>query len=482
MNEKYKELSKNTALFALSSFGTKFLSFMLVPLYTSFLSTKDYGIADLLVTSTTILIVVFTVNISEGVLIFAMDKNYEADEVFCMGIKIFSVGWGIISVVSLVCRLFNIVNCPTGYFVFISIYFAVLALYDILCNYLRAVDCVKEVAIAGVISSFVYILSNIIFLVCVKMGLTGYLIATILGPLFSIIYCGFRIDISLFKGVIKKGNIQLRKPLIRYCFPLVFNSIALWVNSCLDRYFVTGICGVEQNGIYSVANKIPVILSTVYTVFSQAWTMSAVKEFDKEDKDGFFSKTYNVFNSVIIVACSVLIIMNIPIAKLIYANDFFVAWSCSSILLVSIMFNSLTAFIGSIFSANKQSDILAFTTILSAVINTILNIILIPTLGIEGAAVSTAVAHGVMWLIRIRFVKRIIQLRINMFKHLLLYFIIIVQVVAEHTANHGYLFQIIALLMVVSLSGKEFILVWKKIKILIQKRKCSLEEKRIEKT
>ena len=62
---KYGYLAKNTVLFTISSFGSKILVFLLVPLYTSILSTSDYGIADLITTTATLLIYVFTINIAE---------------------------------------------------------------------------------------------------------------------------------------------------------------------------------------------------------------------------------------------------------------------------------------------------------------------------------------------------------------------------------------------------------------------------------
>ena len=58
---KYGYLAKNTVLFTISSFGSKILVFLLVPLYTSILSTSDYGIADLITTTATLLIYVFTI-------------------------------------------------------------------------------------------------------------------------------------------------------------------------------------------------------------------------------------------------------------------------------------------------------------------------------------------------------------------------------------------------------------------------------------
>ena len=72
---KYGYLAKNTLLFTVSSFSSKILSFLLVPLYTNVLSTADYGIADIVSTTSTLLTFVVSLNISESVLRFAIDNN-----------------------------------------------------------------------------------------------------------------------------------------------------------------------------------------------------------------------------------------------------------------------------------------------------------------------------------------------------------------------------------------------------------------------
>lgn len=78
---KYKNLSMNTLLFTISSFGAKIISFLLVPIYTSVLSTKDYGNVDLVSTTVQLLLPIATLNIQDAVLRFSLDDKYEAEEV-----------------------------------------------------------------------------------------------------------------------------------------------------------------------------------------------------------------------------------------------------------------------------------------------------------------------------------------------------------------------------------------------------------------
>ena len=84
---KYWDLSKNTILFTINSFGSKLISFLLVPLYTYVLSTNDYGTADLITSTVQLLVPVLTLNIQDAVLRFSLDKEYDKRAVISVGIK-----------------------------------------------------------------------------------------------------------------------------------------------------------------------------------------------------------------------------------------------------------------------------------------------------------------------------------------------------------------------------------------------------------
>lgn len=451
---KYRYLYKNTAIFAVSSFSTKILSFLFIPIYTAVLTTTEYGTADLINTTGILLIYILTVNIADSVLRFSIEKVEDSEKILSFGIKVLFTGTIICALLLGLACYVELSNWPVIYYVFIFLFFVSSAFYQIMTNYLRGIDKVSAVAVSGVISSGVIIGSNILFLVVIKVGILGYLISMVTGPIVASIYCIFAAKKTIRQMFFSKLEKATQIGMLKYCMPLIFNNIALWINGSLDKYFVTGICGTAETGIYSVAGKIPHILDTCIIVFCQAWNLSAIKEFDPEDKDGFFSKTYNVYGAVMAVGCSMIIIMNIPLARFLYSDDFFIAWRYSSILVIATMFNTLTAFIGSIFSAARSTHIIATTTILSAVINTILNNILIPKLGPSGAAIATVIAYFAMWQIRLLYLKKIMRLNYNFLKNIVTYALLVLQVIFEHHLNHFYVGQImcVCFLMIINLS------------------------------
>lgn len=463
MNEKYKYLGKNTLIFTISSFGTKILSFLLVPLYTSILSTAEYGIVDLITTTGTLMLYVFTINISDAVLRFSMERKEISGDILSFGYRVIFLGSIVVQGLLIVLRLLNLLQWNAVFDFFLFAYFVFTAIYQLVTSHLRAIDKVYAVGVSSVVLTLTTIISNILFLLVIKIGIYGYLISLVMGPLFGSIaaigYSGQKVP-SFFHSRIEP---ILRKEMFLYCIPLIFNNIALWINSYLDRYFVTIMCGIEQNGLYSIASKIPMILSVLFSIFMQAWSLSAIKEFDNNDKDIFYTSTYNIYSSFLSIMTSVLILFNVFLAGILFSNDFYLAWNYSSLLLVATLLNALTAFFGSILTAAKKTNIIAYTTILSSLINTVLNIVLIPRFGVQGACIATVTCYVALWLIRIIFVRKYCKLNINLVTNIIVFALLFGQVAMDHMENHFYIGQIIVLVIVICLNKRRLASFFKKI-------------------
>lgn len=454
---KYTYLAKNTILFTISSFGSKILSFFLVPFYTAILSTEDYGTADLITTTASLLIFAFTINIADSVLRFVIERKDNREEILNFGLKVLAIGSIILAFFILLCRYLGLIEWTDYYYLLLFLTFFTSALNGIITNYLRAIDKIAAVAVSGIITTATIIGCNLLFLLVFHMGVIGYMLSNILGYVTSILYSVFLIRKEIFLILRSSCNKNTKVAMCRYSIPLIFNGIAWWMNSSIDKYFITAMCGVGINGIYAVSQKIPSILSMFNTIFGQAWNLSAIKEFDSEDKDGFFSNTYEIYNTGLVITCSILILINIPLAKLLFSNDFFAAWQYSSILLMSMLFSAMSSFLGSVFSAVKNSRIFAVSTVTAAIVNMILNAVLIPWFDALGAAIATLISFFSVWLIRLLCVRKYIRMRVNVFTDCIAYILLILQIVFEHFENHMYIGQFIVFIGIVLLYRNNFI-------------------------
>lgn len=451
---KYKYLAKNTLLFTISSFGSKILTFLLVPLYTAVLSTSDYGIADVITATSGVFFYFAALSIHDAVLRFAIDRQEKQEEVLSIGLRVTFTGTGIFLIALALFRFWNPVGWPAYYFTFLYLILLANCINNCITNYLRAIGKIKQVAIAGIITTAVTILSNILLLLVFRWGIIGYLISSVVGSFVSACYC-FLYTGNIVKILFLKFDRKpLRKEMLKYSIPLIFNGIAWWMNASIDKYFIVILCGTAVNGIYAVSQKIPTILSTFTAIFSQAWNLSAIKEFDKEDKDGFFAKTYATYNAFLVITCSGLILVNVFLAKILFSNDFFGAWQFASWLLLSTVFSSLSSFLGSIFSAVKNSRIFSVSTIIAAVVNMIFNAALIPPLGALGAAIATVVSFFTTFIIRWICARKYIIWKQSLAVDILVYALIVLQIVLERTAHHCYAGQVLIFGLIVCIYFK----------------------------
>ena len=283
---------------------------------------------------------------------------------------------------------------------------------------------------------------NVLFLVIFRWGLKGYFLANIIGPLVQCLY--LMICTRMTKYIKPQERyIQEKKGMLAYSKPLIANSVAWWINNASDRYIVIFFCGIAANGIYSIASKIPSILNIFQTIFNQAWTMSAVKEYDPEDKSGFFANTYKAYNCLMVILCSLIIATDKFLASFLYVKDFYTAWKYVPWLTIAIIFGALSGYIGGFFSAVKESKIFAQTTIIGAVLNIVMNIFLIPLLGPLGAAIATGISYFIVWLIRYIRSQSLIKLRIRLSRDLLTYAILVIQSVVLLLVSNNVLLYVI---------------------------------------
>ncbi len=471
MADRYSYLAKNTFIFTISSFGSKLLAFLMVPFYTSVLTTAEYGTADMITTSSNLLIFVVTICISDSVLRFAISNKENRSGIFRFGLKVVSTGNLIFGIIMLV--IMEIDPFKWGVSLYYLLFFTVLAnsLNQLASNYLGAIDRINQVAVMGILVTVITIVCNLVFLLVFKLGVNGYLLSFIIGFVISTVY-GFLIILRNDNATLRYiCDQQTKKEMIIYSLPLILNGLAWWLNSSLDRYFIVYYHGVELNGLYAAASKIPTILIVISQIFNQAWNISAIKEYESEDKGIFFKNIYTVYNFVLIFGCSILVICNIPLAKILFAKDFFEAWQYSSILLISAVFSALSGVLGGIIAAAKESKFFALSTVSAAIVNIVLNMVLIPVYGGTGAAVATAVSFFVIWLIRYLCVAKYNLLKNNPGREILSYILITVQVVFEHMRDRFYIGQIIVLLLILCIYRNEMKKVILVIKNLIRRMK-----------
>lgn len=463
MKSAYKKLGTNILLFSISSFGTKLIGFLLIPLYTNCLTTEEYGTADMLYTIVQLAVPIFSVDIADGVIRFVLDKRQKDSSILFTALKVVSFGSVALFLLMLGVRATKLFPVPDKYYGFIFLNFVFTSLYNTFVNYLKGKERIKNLVFAGLMCSLLNAVCNILFLTRFDMGVDGYLLAHLLAvavPLVYLLVCV--LHYGYLNLVCIAASRELEKEMLLYSAPLILNGLAWWANNSLDRIFVTVICGVGANGLLAVAYKIPSILSMLQTIFNQAWSLSAIQEFDSEDKNGFIGHIYSYYGCAMTISSSIILLLNVPLASILYASDFFAAWKYTGMLIIAHLFGGLSVCISGVFNAVKDTKTLAVTTMVGAIVNIALNAALIPCIGVQGAVIATMLSNLVVWMWRMHKVRTYIKLKIKIKRDFASYILVIVQCLIGLSTEHMYAIQALICLLIIIMYRAEIIIVLKR--------------------
>lgn len=454
-NNRYKRLLKNILLLFTGNFVSKVLSFFMVPFYTAILTTSDYGIADLITTTVLLVLPFFSVLMDEAVMRFTLDEDSNKQQVFTIAFVVSGIGFIFALCISPVIFLFENIK---DYYIFIVLYYVVSWIYNITINYVRGLDRLALTTAAGLIQTFLYLSFNIIFLAVLKIGVCGYLLAMNLSNLGAIIF--LIVVCKLHKNFVplKMVDWKMAKEMIKYSLPMIPNYISWWFNNCLDRYMVSFFCGTAVTGIYSVAYKIPTILSSMTSIFSSAWRISSVEKFGSDESVKFYNRTFRFYSGLLIIGGSVLILFTKFLATILFSKHFFEAWKITPFLILAYTLSALAQFVESIFNASKKTRTLFWASMTGAITNIVLNFILIPKFKGTGAAIATVVGYAMIWIIDMINTSKLFKMNFNLIRLVPGYIILIIEICAVlWNCMLGWIIASACVMIICALNIKEFI-------------------------
>lgn len=421
MNKRSKYLLKNTISFAIGKVGTKLITFFLVPLYTYALSTEEYGTVDLITTICTVLMPVMILNISESVMRFCLDKGADHRKIMSTGLTILGAATLLGLALIPVARLFPDISEYGG---LIYAYLITAAYSQVFLCYLRGQEKLMMYSVGNIIHTAVAAVLNILFLVMFRWGIKGYLLAYTCSNIASALFAAVvgRVDLAI-RGFRLDG--RLTRMMLRFSVVLIPNTFMWWIINFSDRVMVTAMLGAAANGIYAVSYKIPSMLSSMSEMFNQAWSYSAIRESDSADEAEYHNQMYsNMVQTLTVITAGVLLVIK-PFMRLYVAPEYYAAWEYTPYLLIGFMFLSLATFLATPYTVHKSSLGFLLSSMMGAGVNILGNLLLIPRLGITGAALATCLSYIAIYLFRGIHTRRYVKIRILQWKHLLCYGLLI---------------------------------------------------------
>lgn len=406
-----KELARNTIILTVGKICTQFISFLLLPLYTALLVPEEFGIVDLFNTYIALLVPIFNWQFENGLFRFMLDCREDTKQIK----KVFSTVIATNILQSLIYLIFFVVAqffivSEYKYFLAIDVFLNIFL--NSLLQFPRGMGDNTKYSIASFISATTTVILNVILIAGVRMGATGMFLATVGAKIITIIYLSCSMKVWQYFSF-RSYDRGLFKEISKYSLPLIPNQLSWWVVSASDRTIVSYVLGVAANGLYSVANKFSTVFITFYNIFNLSWTESATIHIKDEDGKVFLKDTINAMFKLFSSIC-IGIIAYMPFVFPVMINaQYEEAYFQIPILMLSVLFQVVVGLYSVIYVSLKKSAEIARTSIYAAIINIVVDILLIKFIGLYAASVSTLVAYASMAIYRYFHVKQFINIELE---------------------------------------------------------------------
>ncbi|ODN29813.1 lipopolysaccharide biosynthesis protein [Fervidobacterium thailandense] len=411
---RYRKLFTDTLILAAGNLGTKTVQFLLLPVITRYLSPKDLGKLDILSTTVLLIVPLFSLQIPEAVLRFTVEytrNNVETTELLVSAL-VFSFFSAV--PVFFLCLISSKLETFKNFGLFLFIIYVLSVLNTVLRQYIRGIDKVRVYVISDLLYSLSFAVSLVLLLKIFSLGLNGYLLSMVLAFSTSLLFVAPIVFVSVgwSKKLLPINTAILRQMLI-YSLPLVPNGIMWWVITASDRYILRAFLGYEATGIYSVATKIPSLVTVFYSVFHQAWQVSSMEESSNQNYPKYFTMVFSAVQTYLFLGASMGLLILKPFLSVYINESYGESWKYVPFLLLGAVYQVFSGFFGVNYGNFKRTAGAFYSTFIAALVKITTFLFLLKPAGIQAASISTMLGYLSMWIIRIRHTKEIANVYID---------------------------------------------------------------------
>ena len=407
LDGRAKTLFSDTAVFAIGNIAVKLVQFALLPLYTACMSVEQYGISELLNTLNELAYPIVCLGLYEAMFRFSMDDDCDKKKLATNAIVVWLIGSAVTVVVAFAIQAF-----VYQYAICVALLLCMYSLRSILAQFARGNSLVRQFAFSGIVGSVVLLGLSVVLVGILRWEVVGYLGSMIGSAFASSLYLLF--SVGFFRYVGRSVDGAYLKRMLAYSLPLVPNSIAWWFNNFSSRFIVQLFCGSGVVGLFIAASKLPAIMNFFIQIFQQAWQLNAVKTRLSTDKDCYYSSVFRMYAVGMILVTMVAVAASDLLADFLLRGEFYEAKCFVPMLMISAMFNSFAAFLGAFYAAQKESTLLLGSTLVGALVNVGISILLVVAFGVWGAIGGLVISNAVIAIYRFIESSRFVSL--NVFK------------------------------------------------------------------
>lgn len=395
----FKAFLKDSALYTLPAIVSRGLAIITIPIYTRALSTADYGAFDLLMVFANLINLTIALEVSQGVARFYAAEQDTARRIgyassafwfsllcystFALSALIFSEPLS-----ALVMGAEGLQRC----FQIGVLYIWFNGLFLLLQNQFRWELRSKDFAIVSLIVALTTAGIAIYLTLYKPLGLEGFMLGMLSG-----VVCGFMYSLwhlrNTFKAVF---NIRLLAEMLKFSAPLVPSGIAVFLTTYIDRLMINHYLTLADVGIYGIAFRLAAVIGVIILGFQMALTPLIYTHYQKADTPAQLARIFRIFTAFSLLMVMALVVLAQDILILMTTPEYYAAASLMIFMVPAFLLSQMYVFAPGITIAKKTYFILLLNLV-AALISVTLNVLLIPLLGLKGAATANLLSYLILF-------------------------------------------------------------------------------------
>jgi O-antigen/teichoic acid export membrane protein len=398
-----RTVGKHTLVYGAGVVLSKLASFIMLPVYTRYLTTADYGILELLGTTIDVIGMIAGLGLAAGVFKHYAEMRTTHERHQLIGTLIIAT-----TVTSLAVAVLGFILSPwlsgllfgpritSEYFriVFLTYFFQSIAGLTLML--LQAEERSKLFVILNVAKLIVTLALNIWFVVIVRWGVQGVLISNLVATAV--------LAIGLGAYTIHRAGVHFSRERFRalalFGTPLVVSTLGSFILAFSDRYFLNHYTGTGAVGVYSLAYKFSFLLSALTVIpFGQIWEPRRFAIAKRSDAHEIYRRMFVYYNLALFIGSIAIVLLIKDVLAIMVGPTFLPAYKIVPILLLTTIIQQWTAFCNLGLFLTNSTKLFAIPSIISVIADLLLNLLLIPRYGILGAAWATAIAYALRFTI-----------------------------------------------------------------------------------
>lgn len=434
--DREKTFIRSMLVYTMGTVIPRLSHFVLLPLYTAYLTTSEYGSFDLVSAYISIFVPLATLELQQATFRFLLDVSEEDDLKKKTIISSSIIAFISPTIIFAFVAYLPILKINRNLAIFLYLSFVLASILEMLRMITRGLKKNKSFSYNSILQAIFTIISMIVMLIILKTGISGALLANCIVYFVTIVFLLF--DVKIYRYVdLKLFDIDVLKRLLKYSLPIIPTATASWILTLSDRWILSVSIGLSANGIYAAANKIPQIIGLGVTVFNLSWQESAAIASKDGDSDYYYSKMFKESLDAISSIAIIVVAFSPFLFKLLVNEEFIEAFPHMLILLLAYYYSCCSAFFDGIYIAKYETKKQSVGYLFAAVINLCVNLIYVKRIGIFAASVSTLVSYLTLYLIRCIDIRRRHNIAIS-FLHNSIYSLILIAFLVIAYFNQVY--------------------------------------------